>query len=204
MDIQKIKNFKSQLLKERDERKEVVENMRRSYFGNSQQEEIQELSMYDNHPADIASETFEMEKNIALIDNELNIIEQIDQALKRIDEGKYGICTHCGKEIEMERLEAIPYASLCISCSREHENLKQIDKNSRPVEEKILKNLFKRNFGDVNDEVMFDGEDAWQAVAIFNKTRSGLDNYDERYDEENAGVVEETDKISNQQYKNRL
>jgi RNA polymerase-binding protein DksA len=42
----------------------------------------------------------------------------IDRALERIDEGTYGICTNCGKPIQAERLEALPWAELCIDCQR--------------------------------------------------------------------------------------
>lgn len=45
-------------------------------------------------------------------------LTEVNNALKRIDEGLYGICTNCGKTIMVERLEALPYAELCIECQR--------------------------------------------------------------------------------------
>ncbi|HDL59933.1 MAG TPA: TraR/DksA family transcriptional regulator, partial [candidate division WOR-3 bacterium] len=49
---------------------------------------------------------------------ELSILKSIDVALKKIKEGKYGICEKCGKEIEEERLDLIPWTRYCSICSR--------------------------------------------------------------------------------------
>ncbi|MCX8053807.1 MAG: TraR/DksA C4-type zinc finger protein, partial [Armatimonadetes bacterium] len=75
-----------------------------------------ELSDYDNHPADAASETFERTRNYALDENFREILEAIDEALRKIEDGTYGICDRCSQPINIERLKAIPYATLCIQC----------------------------------------------------------------------------------------
>lgn len=75
-----------------------------------------ELSDYDNHPADAASETYERTKNYALDENYRDMIERIDEALRKINGGTYGLCDRCGEPINIERLKAIPYATLCIDC----------------------------------------------------------------------------------------
>lgn len=49
------------------------------------------------------------------------MLADIDAALKRIEDGTYGTCTNCGKPIAPERLEARPWATLCIDCQREQE-----------------------------------------------------------------------------------
>ncbi len=46
-------------------------------------------------------------------------IIQIDAALERIEEGRYGVCVECGRDINPERLDAIPHAAMCINCARE-------------------------------------------------------------------------------------
>ena len=53
-----------------------------------------------------------------LEDNEEHLLASIDDALKRIEDGTYGICTNCGRPISEERLEALPWAELCIDCAR--------------------------------------------------------------------------------------
>lgn len=76
-----------------------------------------DLSDYDDHhPADAASETFERTKDYALDENYRDMLERIAEALRKIDDGTYGICDRCGAPISPERLKAIPYATLCIEC----------------------------------------------------------------------------------------
>lgn len=78
--------------------------------------DVGEMADYDNHPADAASETFERTKGHALDENYREIIERIDEALRKIDSGTYGVCDRCGEPIKPERLRAIPYATMCIDC----------------------------------------------------------------------------------------
>ena len=75
----------------------------------------------DQHMADVATETFDRELDYTLEDNDQTVLAEIDAALKRIDEGTYGICTGRGEQIPAERLEAMPWAALCIDCKREVE-----------------------------------------------------------------------------------
>ena len=76
---------------------------------------------YDNHLGDTATETYDRELGYTLEENSEHVLAEIDAALKRIEDGTYGTCTNCGKEIPEERLEARPWATLCIDCQRERE-----------------------------------------------------------------------------------
>jgi RNA polymerase-binding protein DksA len=69
-----------------------------------------------NHPADSGTETFERTKDLALRANVGGMLSQIDDALAKIDAGTYGVCDRCGQAIAPARLEALPYATLCVSC----------------------------------------------------------------------------------------
>ena len=69
----------------------------------------------DQHIADHASELVEREVDESLGENAEQIVREIDRALGRIDGGTYGTCERCGKEIAAERLDAVPYATLCLS-----------------------------------------------------------------------------------------
>ena len=75
----------------------------------------------DNHLADIATETVDREIDYTLEENSGQVLAEIDLALRRIDDGTYGTCSNCGGEIAPERLEAYPWASLCIECKRQSE-----------------------------------------------------------------------------------
>lgn len=180
------------------------------YAGNeSQQERLGELSMIDNHPADVATEMEDREKSYALIDNEKKLLNDINKALERIDNGTYGICRICGNEISDERLDFIPYASLCIECEKSREKEYVPARHKRPAEEMVLGYPFGRkltlkegSFMDVVEDYNgFDGEDSWQAVDSFNQREGIYRNYDDDY---NAGYVEPIEHISNTQYKNQL
>jgi RNA polymerase-binding protein DksA len=75
-------------------------------------------SSVDDHLADLASETHDREVEYGLEENGDEVVLEIDAALKRIDDGTYGSCTACGKSIGKERLEARPWATLCIDDQR--------------------------------------------------------------------------------------
>jgi RNA polymerase-binding transcription factor DksA len=72
----------------------------------------------DNHLADIATETVDREIDYTLEENSANVLREIEAALKRIDDRAFGICTACGRPIEPERLEYLPWATLCADDAR--------------------------------------------------------------------------------------
>ncbi|MCC6485044.1 MAG: TraR/DksA C4-type zinc finger protein [Armatimonadetes bacterium] len=107
---------KADLLEERQRLIEERDEVDESNSERRQSEEIGELSDYGDHPGDTGSSTFERERDIALSDNVESLIEKIDRALEKIEEGTYGTCDRCGTPIAPERLEAMPSASLCLKC----------------------------------------------------------------------------------------
>jgi DnaK suppressor protein len=78
-------------------------------------------SSLDDHFADLASETHDRELEFGLEENADEVLGEIDRALGRMDAGTYGVCTACGKPIGKERLEARPWATLCIDDQRRQE-----------------------------------------------------------------------------------
>ena len=80
---------------------------------------VAELSSFDQHQADLASETFEREKEITIIASLEEQVAQIDAALARLEQGTFGKCETCGKPIGEDRLEALPTARLCIEDAKE-------------------------------------------------------------------------------------
>lgn len=84
-------------------------------------ETLSELSDYDDHPADIATETFEREKDRALRENARETIERVEAALQKMENGTYGLCDICGQPIPAGRLDAVPYATLCVKCQADVE-----------------------------------------------------------------------------------
>jgi len=66
--------------------------------------------------ADKASSSYTKEFLFSLSDGERVLLQQIDQSLSRIEEGTYGLCTHCGNPIPEKRLEAVPWTPYCVEC----------------------------------------------------------------------------------------
>ena len=104
-----LEKFKNTLLAERDRLQGKERRIDKRNSSASESGEISELSDYDNHPADSATETENRATDLAL-DESINVL------LDRIDEGTYGACDRCGNQIHPERLKAVPYATLCIEC----------------------------------------------------------------------------------------
>jgi DnaK suppressor protein len=73
-----------------------------------------ELSSFDQHPGDSGTETFELEKNVSLLEQVEDELDEIEAAFQRLERGAYGTCQACGRPIGDERLEAMPAARYCI------------------------------------------------------------------------------------------
>jgi len=112
-------HFRKRLLEERKRVKEAIDYLHEENPG-SIQDEAQD-STADNHPADVATVTFDRELDHSLEENEERLLEAIDAALKRLDEGTYGSCSTCGQPIGQERLEALQWTTQCIDCKRKEE-----------------------------------------------------------------------------------
>jgi RNA polymerase-binding protein DksA len=112
--------FREVLLEERRRVVAAIENLHEDHAG-SLSDEAGEEAAFDNHLADTATETYDRELDYTLEENSEHVLADIDAALTRIEEGTYGVCTSCGKPIAEERLEARPWAPLCIDCKRARE-----------------------------------------------------------------------------------
>jgi DnaK suppressor protein len=112
-----LKHFR-QLLNREKERLEGelrdLEGMDRSH---SQSEELGETSDYDQHPADVATDTFMRERDEAMERSLRAELEQVQRAMSKLESGAFGYCDRCGAPVPSERLKALPYAALCISCA---------------------------------------------------------------------------------------
>lgn len=202
MNSETLNKFKLRLEREQERLLAQIGRLEEGTLGESMPASLSELSVYDNHPADIGDELFERSKDIALLDNERILLSDVQDALIKIDHKNYGICEKCGRSISSERLEAIPWASQCLSCQQESEG--QEIQAERPLEEASLDPAFRRTFLDEseNDFVGFDGEDSLQAVLRYGSSDSPQDIPGSRdyrtlfpNHDEHQGMVELTDAI---------
>jgi RNA polymerase-binding transcription factor DksA len=88
----------------------LIQSVRGELGDGGENEQVSELADYDQHPADTGSETFEREKDLSILEQLETELAEIQAALRRIDEGTYGIDEVTGEPIPPERLEAVPTA----------------------------------------------------------------------------------------------
>ncbi|MFL0195079.1 TraR/DksA C4-type zinc finger protein [Clostridium sp. WILCCON 0269] len=197
MDDKLLQSLKDKLKLQKDEACHLLKQMEKNETIKSNTEVSSELSCYDNHPADNAGNIYDKERGMAFQKNEEIIIRKIDDAFKSIENGTYGICKKCGRNINKNRLESIPYAQYCIDCQKSIDNVKPAEKRNRPAEEDVLRHTLDCGY---NNQVEFDAEDSYQSVGRFNKRK----NIVEEYEDEAEEYVEPIERISNEQYKNQL
>lgn len=159
MDNQKFESYRIRLLAKKKAEEDLIDTMRDNGLSESLTDSISEFSAYDNHPADVATETFERSKDLALLENSKRILDDITVALARLDQGIYGKCAKCGREIEVERLDLLPQTTLCAECGV----AEVVIATHRPLEEDVHQ-VFTGIFEDQPDSAAYDGEDAWQEV----------------------------------------
>ena len=108
-----LDELRQALLKEQAELRAQLAELEESTFSTPQSDLSGEVA-FDEEPADSGTATFERERDLSLENNIRDLLEKIDKALERMNNGTYGICERCGKPIEKARLKALPYANLCI------------------------------------------------------------------------------------------
>lgn len=112
-----VNAFKKQL----EERLEALRNVVREELANSDNERYQELAGAVPDEGDQSIADLLADVNLAVIDQHVNEIRRIEEALGRIRRGEYGVCTDCGEDIARKRLEAYPTAMRCHECQARYE-----------------------------------------------------------------------------------
>lgn len=191
---EKIQQLKKELM-EMEER--LTETEEETEVTKTAQEDVGELSMYDNHPADMGTELYEREKDMALNTHAEGELEKVQNALQAIEDGTYGKCEVCGKDIQPERLEAIPYTTVCI------EDAQKDVPTDRPVEDDLLVMAEPNSFAARREGDAIDYEDSFQEIAKSGTSETPSDfmgnenrDYDDLYVEEDAEGTEEYEEFA--------
>ncbi len=116
-----MKTYKERLLVLRARLRGDMNQLAEAALKKARAENNGELSSMPIHMADLGSDNFEQEFNLSLMESEELLLEKIEAALERIEEGRYGECEECGARIPKARLNAIPFATLCVKCAEELE-----------------------------------------------------------------------------------
>ncbi|HYT80075.1 MAG TPA: TraR/DksA C4-type zinc finger protein [Actinomycetota bacterium] len=118
-----VQELKEKLLEERKDLQAQFDDLEEFSFGSNQSDLSGEMG-FDEEYADAGTATFERERDLSLVNNLRDLMERIDKALGKIDEGTYGLCDRCGRPIEKLRLKALPYANLCIKDKQAEERVR--------------------------------------------------------------------------------
>lgn len=116
MDKKNLEYFKKLILKKREEVTKNLEYLKTVVLESTTKEGTGEHSAYSYHMADLGTDAMEREKAFLFASRDEKYIRQLDEALMRIDNGSFGICRTCDKEIAHERLEAVPTTMICFDC----------------------------------------------------------------------------------------
>ncbi|MEM7309270.1 MAG: TraR/DksA C4-type zinc finger protein [Planctomycetota bacterium] len=109
-----------------EEYRKLLLHLRREVSGDINQLEQDAFSgdgekVSTDNPADQGSDRFAQEFSLELLQRDGETLEQIEEALGRIEKGTFGICGKCGERIKKARLQALPFARYCIECQRQAE-----------------------------------------------------------------------------------
>lgn len=161
MTDEQLKQLKDQLMEQKNSIEDRVEH--------AEEFDTTELSNYDNHPADNATDLFDQERGMALNQFKEDELNDTNAALEAIENGTYGKCAVCGTEIPFDRLEALPTALTCIDHAQQ-----DIDMTSRPPEEDVLQSSTGQPV-EKEDSRIRDYTDTFQDVEDFGSSDSPQD-----------------------------
>lgn len=193
-------HLKDELLQRKKQLEKHLKMDKEALNNQSEQDRSGELSTYDNHPADLGTELFEREKGFALDEHAESELEKVDTALSAMDEGSYGKCKVCGKEIQYERLEVLPTTLYCKDDTPE----KTLG-TDRPVEEDILTPPKNDSFIKGRKDEIKDYQDSFQEAGRYGTSETpsdfqgAYDDYDTMYQDgvrSNDGNTEDLESFS--------
>ncbi len=121
-----LKSFKKTLQDLQSRLNDGMDRVKGDTLNKSSKDAAGDLSGYSLHMADQATDNYDREFALNLAGNEQEILYKIDEALQRIEEKTFGICTECTKPIAKARLKAVPFAEYCVTCQS------TVEKNSKP------------------------------------------------------------------------
>src|SRR5687768_6003658 len=120
-----LDKFKKILLEFRQKITGDLQHLEGDSLNTNQRESAGDLSGYSFHMADMATDNFDREFTLGLASNEQQILNMVDVALRKVEDGTYGSCETCSKPIPFKRLTVLPHAPLCIKCQEDQEKKKK-------------------------------------------------------------------------------
>ena len=116
-----MKYYEQRLLEERSRIMKELGLFEDEVMKSTQKDSAGDLSAYSLHMADLGTDAMQREKAFQFASRDGQLLQVVNDALKRIYDGGYGVCPRCKQEIHPDRLEAVPYARLCSPCQEKQE-----------------------------------------------------------------------------------
>lgn len=113
--------FKKIIFKRKEEIDDEIKHISDDTLKKSQKDASGDISGYTYHMADVATDNYDREFSLGLASNDRNSLYELDDAIKRIEDGVFGVCEDCKVLITKIRLRAVPQARLCIKCQEKRE-----------------------------------------------------------------------------------
>jgi len=161
-------DYRKKLENEKTQVKKTIKEMEdNTLFGNttkhtSEKYSSGELSSVDNHIGDVGTDVYMNDMDNSLINHEKYVLDEINEALDKLSDGSYGICTNCHQKIEQERLDIIPETTLCSSCAKEiitppdeneHFDKNQLNSYDNMYYSEYIKDLTDLNKNDLDGDI---------------------------------------------------
>ena len=116
-----LTEFKKIILKEKEQIIDGIKHISEDTLKKSQKEAAGDISGYTYHMADVATDSYDREFSLSLASNDREALYELDDALKKAEDGTFGICDACKQLISKNRLKAVPSARLCVKCQEKKE-----------------------------------------------------------------------------------
>ena len=113
--------FKKLITKIREKVLDDIKHISEDTLKKSQKDASGDISGYTYHMADVATDAYDREFSLGLASNERQSLYELEDAIKKIEEGTFGICEECKSLISKTRLKVVPFARLCVKCQERKE-----------------------------------------------------------------------------------
>ena len=121
LDKKQLDEYRRLITRRKSEILDDINHITEDTLKKSQKDASGDISGYTYHMADVATDTYDREFSLSIASNERQFLYELDDALKKIEEGTFGTCEDCKSLITKTRLKAIPYARLCLNCQQKRE-----------------------------------------------------------------------------------
>ncbi len=116
-----LAEYKKLITKRKNEVMDSISRISEDTLKKSQKDASGDISGYSFHMADVATDNYDREFSLGLASNDRKFLYELEDALKRIEDGTFGICEECKSPVTKARLLALPYARLCLDCQQKRE-----------------------------------------------------------------------------------